>query len=61
MASAKVRAGPPKDEKKDIENEDVVGKYWTGVLTTKHGFADAIPGPYNRVAEPPEYIKQLLQ
>ncbi|KAI0692756.1 hypothetical protein BC835DRAFT_1355918 [Cytidiella melzeri] len=60
MASAKVRAGPPKDEKKDTENEEVVGRYWTGVITTKHGFDKADPGPYNRAVEPPQYIKQLL-
>lgn len=61
MASAKVRAGPPKDEKKDIENEDVAGKYWTGVVATKQGWEKVEAGPYNRVAEPPLYVQRLLE
>ncbi|KAI0348076.1 hypothetical protein BDW22DRAFT_1350223 [Trametopsis cervina] len=61
MASAKVRAGPPKDEKKDTEDESVVGRYWTGVVTTRQGFEALVPGPYNRVREPPEYLQRLLK
>ena len=60
MASAKVRSGPPKDEKKDIESEEVIGKYWTGVVATKKGFEAVSAAPYNKVAEPPQYVKDLL-
>ncbi|CAE7140097.1 unnamed protein product [Rhizoctonia solani] len=31
-ASAKARAGPPKDDKKDVENKELVSKTWTGVI-----------------------------
>ncbi|KAI0094881.1 hypothetical protein BDY19DRAFT_48794 [Irpex rosettiformis] len=61
MASAKVRAGGPKDEKKDVENEDVIGRYWTGVIKSKQGWEAIQPGPYNRVAEPPQYVANLLK
>ena len=60
LASAKVRAGGPKDEKKDVENEDVIGKYWTGVVRRKEGWAAIEPGSYNRITEPPHYITKLL-
>ncbi len=61
LASAKVRAGGPKDEKKDVENEDVIGKYWTGVVKRKEGWEAVEAGPYNRIAEPPRYIKNLVE
>jgi len=61
MASAKVRQGSPKDEKKDVEDESVVGKYWSGVVTRKQGYEKVEPAPYNRVQEPPAYVKELLK
>lgn len=31
-ASAKIRRGPPKDERRDLESEEVTGSIWTGVV-----------------------------
>ncbi|CAE6411563.1 unnamed protein product [Rhizoctonia solani] len=45
-ASAKVRTGPPKDDKKDVENKDLVSKTWTGVIPLR-----TVPG----VPEPTSY------
>ncbi|CAE6461518.1 unnamed protein product [Rhizoctonia solani] len=45
-ASAKVRTGPPKDDKKDVENKELVSKTWTGVIPLR-----TVPG----VPEPTSY------
>ncbi|CAE6475851.1 unnamed protein product [Rhizoctonia solani] len=45
-ASAKVRTGPPKDDKKDVENKELVSKTWTGVIPLR-----TVPG----VPEPSSY------
>ncbi|KAG8712109.1 hypothetical protein FRC08_015012 [Ceratobasidium sp. 394] len=31
-ASAKIRTGPPKDDKRDVTNQELVSKTWTGVI-----------------------------
>jgi uncharacterized protein len=59
--SAKVREGEPKDEKKDIDDEEVNGKYWTGVIRMKKGFEDYKAASYARSTEVPEYVKKLVQ
>jgi hypothetical protein len=54
--SAKVREGVPNDEKGDLEDEDVLGRVWTGVLPLYEQFGEPVPGPYNRVQEVPEHV-----
>lgn len=55
-ASAKVREGGPSDEKGDVEDEDVRGGVWTGVVPLYEQFGEPVPGPYNEVAEVPEHV-----
>jgi hypothetical protein len=60
VASAKVREGPPKDEKKDVEDGEVVGKFWCGHLVKKEVFVEAVPAPYNKVDQVPSYIQKMI-
>ncbi|THU94563.1 hypothetical protein K435DRAFT_668251 [Dendrothele bispora CBS 962.96] len=59
MASAKVREGGPKDEKKDIDNPEVGGKYWSGHLIREDHFKVAVPSTYCKV-EMPDYIRRMV-
>ncbi|KAM0312590.1 hypothetical protein ACHAPQ_012203 [Fusarium lateritium] len=45
--SAKVRAGPPADDKEDVQNADVMAKVWSGA--------------YNKLGEIPEHVKELQE
>jgi nitroimidazol reductase NimA-like FMN-containing flavoprotein (pyridoxamine 5'-phosphate oxidase superfamily) len=54
--SAKVREGVPNDEKVDLENKEVLGSVWTGVLPLYEQFGEPVPGPYNEVGEVPEHV-----
>ncbi|KAH0609896.1 uncharacterized protein H6S33_012442 [Morchella sextelata] len=55
-ASAKVRTGPPLDEKKDNERPGLREKVWTGVVPVFEALGVPIPGPDNAVDEVPEYV-----
>ncbi|KAG9234695.1 hypothetical protein BJ875DRAFT_6512 [Amylocarpus encephaloides] len=55
--SAKVREGVPLDEKGDMEDEDVLGKVWTGVVPLYEVYGEPVPGPYNRVEKVPEHVE----
>ena len=58
--SGKVRDGMPKDDKKDLDRADVLDRVWTGVVPMWEQFGEPIPGPYNKVAEVPEYIARYV-
>ncbi|EMC94071.1 hypothetical protein BAUCODRAFT_124804 [Baudoinia panamericana UAMH 10762] len=55
-ASAKTRAGGPSDDKADLQNPDVVGKTWIGVVPTYLTFAEPIAAEANKVKQVPEYL-----
>jgi nitroimidazol reductase NimA-like FMN-containing flavoprotein (pyridoxamine 5'-phosphate oxidase superfamily) len=59
--SAKVREGVPNDEKCDLEDPDVLGKVWTGVLPLYEQFGEPVAGPYNQVNQVPEHVLQYSQ
>jgi len=58
--SAKVRAGEPHDEKRDIQDESVASRVWSGVLPVHQTIGAPIPGPHNKVDEP-AYIAQFVK
>ncbi|ROT34895.1 hypothetical protein SODALDRAFT_329097 [Sodiomyces alkalinus F11] len=58
--SAKIRAGPPSDDRHDLENPDVVGRVWTGVVPVHTTFGSPIPGPYNAVTDVPPYLQDTI-
>jgi len=59
-ATAKISEGPPKDDKKDLENREVTGKYWTGVVTREEKWAKAIPSSYSVVGLP-LYVQDMFK
>ena len=59
--SGKVREGGPGEDKKDAEKEDVVGKYWTGVLPVVETIGEPVASKRNRVQELPEHIRAFRE
>lgn len=59
--SAKLRSGGPKDEKADVEDAALVERVWTGVVPVHYTFGDPIPGPYNKLEQPPAYLGDFVR
>jgi nitroimidazol reductase NimA-like FMN-containing flavoprotein (pyridoxamine 5'-phosphate oxidase superfamily) len=59
--SAKVREGVPNDEQCDLGDESVLDKVWTGVLPLYEQFGEPVPGPYNRVQEVPQHVRDYKE
>ncbi|KAI0898761.1 hypothetical protein F4806DRAFT_313419 [Annulohypoxylon nitens] len=57
--SAKVRVGLPKDDRKDMEDGELVDRVWTGVLPVSYRIGVPIPGGYNRVEKLPTYLEEF--
>ncbi|KAK3381548.1 hypothetical protein B0H63DRAFT_476015 [Podospora didyma] len=56
--SAKIRSGPPGDDRGDLEDTALLGRVWTGVVPVYTTLGEPIPGPYNKVAAPPAYLEE---
>jgi nitroimidazol reductase NimA-like FMN-containing flavoprotein (pyridoxamine 5'-phosphate oxidase superfamily) len=56
--SAKVREGVPTDERGDLNDEEVMGRVWTGVVPVYEVLGEPVPGPYNRVGDVPEHVRE---
>jgi nitroimidazol reductase NimA-like FMN-containing flavoprotein (pyridoxamine 5'-phosphate oxidase superfamily) len=50
-ASAKVRTGPPGDDKADLNDEELRKRVWIGVVPTWITYGAPVAGPENRVAK----------
>lgn len=59
--SAKVRDGPPGDEKADLADGELVDRVWTGYVPLVEQLAEPVPSTYNRVKEVPEYIREYRE
>ncbi|QRV86662.1 pyridoxamine 5'-phosphate oxidase family protein [Ceratobasidium sp. AG-Ba] len=57
-ASAKIRTGPPKDEKKDVTNQELVSKTWTGVIPLRVVPGTPEPSSYC-IIPPPAHVDAL--
>ena len=55
-ASAKTRAGGPGDEKSDLQNAELSGKTWTGVVPTYQMMGQPMEDANNKVKVLPEYL-----
>lgn len=56
-ASAKIRASGVSDVKKDLNDEEVAGKVWAGVVPVWQTLGPPVEGSKNRVSQFPEYLK----
>ncbi|KAH8662020.1 flavin-nucleotide-binding protein [Xylariales sp. PMI_506] len=59
--SAKVRSGPPGDDRHDLENPTVAGAVWTGVVPVWSALGEPVPAPSNRVPEVPGYVADFVR
>jgi len=57
-ASAKIRAGPPGDNKQDLENKELQERVWTGVVPVRTVTDTPQPTEYSKMP-PPEHVLQL--
>jgi len=57
-ASAKVRVGPPADDKEDLEDTNLTSKTWTGVVPVRRQTGTPAPMPDCKVPVP-DHIREL--
>lgn len=60
-ASAKTRVGGPGADRKDLRDESVVGRVWTGVLPARVVYGEPVPAETNQVREVPGYIEEFRE
>lgn len=60
-ASAKINQGGPSDDRKDLQNDEVTGRVWTGTLPVWESVGTPIPSVTNKVAQVPDYVVQWQQ
>lgn len=58
--SGKIRSGPPGDERKDTERDDITGRVWTGVVPVYETFGVPVASEGNRVSEVPGHISEFI-
>lgn len=58
--SGKIRDGGPKDEKKDLERDDIVDTVWTGVVPISQTLGVPVAGKTNRVTDVPGYLQTFI-
>ncbi|KXJ97081.1 hypothetical protein Micbo1qcDRAFT_155848 [Microdochium bolleyi] len=56
--SAKVRTGVPRDNKDDMEDAELRGRVWTGMIPMHLTMGEPIAGPYNKVDKLPGYLDE---
>lgn len=59
-ASGKVRDGGVGDDRKDKNNEELVGRVWTGVVPIWETAGEPIAATQNRVKEVPQHLKAYI-
>ncbi|KAK3945557.1 hypothetical protein QBC46DRAFT_302654 [Diplogelasinospora grovesii] len=58
--SAKIRTGMPHDDRSDMVDTELLQRVWTGVVPVYQTLGTPIPGPYNKLQNPPEYIHEYI-
>ncbi|KAF3002222.1 hypothetical protein E8E14_003261 [Neopestalotiopsis sp. 37M] len=59
--SAKIRSGTPSDDRHDMEDDELRGRVWTGVVPVWSHLGEPLPGPDNRVEVVPEYLGRFVR
>lgn len=59
--SAKWRNGMPNYDRNDLRNNEVMERYWAGVLPIYEAIGQPLPGPKNKVAVVPKHIASFVE
>lgn len=59
--SAKVRTGLPHDDRADLKDENIQGKFWAGVVPVWEVMGEPIPAPQNGPEEVPVHVKNFVR
>lgn len=59
--SAKISSGGPKDDRHDLEDEDLKKRVWTGVVPVFTVLGEPVEGSYNVVEEVPGYLRDFIR
>jgi uncharacterized protein len=59
--SAKVRTGLPHDDRVDLKDENVRGKFWAGVVPLWEVMGAPIPSPLNGPNKVPAYLEDFIR
>lgn len=59
-ASAKVRAGPPGEDREDLKNMEMRQRTWVGVVPTWMRYGKPVPSKENLVKNVPSYLAEFL-
>ncbi|KAF9778329.1 hypothetical protein BJ322DRAFT_494428 [Thelephora terrestris] len=60
-ASAKISTGPAGDDRKELQNDDVTSKVWTGVFPVWEHVGPPVESKTNKVALVPEYLGSWMR
>jgi nitroimidazol reductase NimA-like FMN-containing flavoprotein (pyridoxamine 5'-phosphate oxidase superfamily) len=59
-ASAKVRTGEPVEDRKDLKDDSLRAKVWTGVVPSWLQWGEPVPTKENKVSKVPGYLNQWI-
>lgn len=59
-ASAKTRTGGPHDDRADLQDPEVAGKVWTGVVPMYQVLGTPMASDSNKVKQVPEYLSDWV-
>jgi len=59
-ASAKVRTGEPLEDRKDLKDDALTAKIWTGIVPSWLQWGEPIPTKENKVPNPPEHLTKWV-
>jgi len=59
-ASSKVRTGEPIEDRKDLKDDALTAKVWTGVVPSWLQWGEPVPTQANKVPKAPEYLNQWV-
>ena len=59
--SGKLRTGGPHDDRHDLEDDELLGRVWTGVVPVYTVLGEPVASDYNRVKEVPGYLKDFVK
>lgn len=60
-ASTKTNTGPPGDDRRDLQNDNITSKVWTGVLPVWQHVGPPVESKTNKVASFPEHLSSWMR